>query len=226
MYSKYFKRFFDLFFALLLMPFFLILLVIVAPLIYLEDKGPVFYLQTRRGLRGKPFDIFKFRSMKVNAPDLRMADGSTWNAVSDPRVTRIGHILRQTSLDEIPQLINILNGDMSFIGPRPTLATQDYEQYSAIKKKRLEVRPGLTGYSQAYFRNSISAEEKFRQDCHYVENLSLMMDLKILVQTVLSVVARKDINQNEPPASAYFGTNPESPAKDPESHPRSDRSHE
>lgn len=197
MYAKYFKRILDFSVALGMMPFVILLGLIIGPLIKLEDKGPVTYRQTRRGLRGRTFDILKFRTMKVNSPDLRASDGSTWSASNDPRVTRIGRFLRQTSLDEVPQIVNILKGDMSFIGPRPTLATEDYRTYSAVKKKRLEVRPGLTGYAQAYFRNSISAEEKFRYDSEYVDKISFLMDVKIFLQTIFSVLARKDINPED-----------------------------
>lgn len=197
MYQHIIKRMLDILCSILLMPFFLILLLVIGPVIYLEDQGSIFYTQTRRGIKGSTFPIYKFRTMNINAPDLRMKDGSTFNSENDPRVTRIGRILRKTSLDEIPQVLNILFGHMSFIGPRPTLATEDYSGYSDIKKKRLQVRPGLTGYSQAYFRNSITAEEKFKQDAYYVDHISLSMDLKILVQTVISVLARKDINHNE-----------------------------
>lgn len=197
MYAKYFKRWLDFLAALGMMPFVFGLSLIIGPLIMLDDRGPIIFRQPRRGLQGRIFNILKFRTMKVNAPDVRSTDGSTWSGRNDPRVTRIGRVLRSTSLDELPQLINILKGDMSFIGPRPTLATQDYSSYSDIKKKRLEVRPGLTGYSQAYFRNSISAEEKFRYDAAYVDRVSLMTDIKIILKTISSVIARKNINPEE-----------------------------
>ena len=119
MYKKFLKRLFDLLLSFLGIPFFAILYLIVAPLIYLEDKGPVFYSGERIGQNGKLFKMHKFRSMKVNAPDIRLADGSTYNGTDDPRVTKIGRILRETSIDEIPQLLNILKGEMSLIGPRP-----------------------------------------------------------------------------------------------------------
>lgn len=197
MYAKHFKRWLDFLVAMGLMPFVLVLSLIISPMILLDDWGPIIFRQERRGLQGRRFNILKFRTMKVNAPDIRLADGSTWSGRNDPRITRIGRVLRSTSLDEIPQLINILKGDMSFIGPRPTLATQEYSSYSDIKKKRLEVRPGLTGYSQAYFRNSISAEEKFRYDAAYVDRVSLMTDIKIILKTISSVIARKNINPEE-----------------------------
>lgn len=197
MYSQYLKRWFDLVITLILMPFFAVLTAVAGPFIYFEDKGPIFFRQTRRGINGSAFNMFKFRTMKVNAPDIRSADGSTFSGSEDPRVTKIGKVLRQTSLDEIPQILNVFLGDMSLIGPRPTLATEDYEEYSAIKKKRLEVRPGITGYSQAYYRNSIGASEKFELDAYYADHISLGLDLKIIWKTICSVVQRKDINTND-----------------------------
>ena len=113
MYKCFFKRFFDIIIALLFLPFILFVFVVIAPIIYFTDKGPVFYNAKRAGKRAKPFKMFKFRSMYVNSPDLRNADGSTYNGEDDPRVTRIGKILRKTSLDELPQLLNVLLGDMS-----------------------------------------------------------------------------------------------------------------
>mgnify|MGYP000831892889 FL=1 len=132
--------------------------------------------------------------MKVNAPDLRNADGSTFNSDHDPRVTRTGRFMRKTSIDEIPQILNVLKGDMSFIGPRPVLANKPYTEYDEIRRKRLTVRPGITGYSQAFFRNSITQDEKFQYDCYYVDHLTFRLDVKILFVTVYSVLRRKNIN--------------------------------
>ena len=193
MYKNFFKRLIDFVIALCGTPFLLIIFLVVAPLIYLEDKGPVFYNATRRGKDGKEFKMYKFRSMYVNSPDLRNEDGSTYNGENDPRVTKIGKILRKTSLDETPQLLNILKGDMSIIGPRPTLATKPISELPAERLKRYEMRPGLTGYSQAYFRNSITQEEKFKHDVYYIENVTLLMDIKIFIQTAMSVLKRKNI---------------------------------
>ncbi len=196
MYKLFLKRVLDFILALFVLPFVLIALIIVGPIIYLTDKGPIFYNAERIGLNGRKFKMFKFRSMYVNAPDLRNADGSTFNSDDDPRVTPIGHFIRKTSLDEFPQFLNVLIGDMSFVGPRPSLTTTPYEQYGEDRKKRVTVRPGVTGYSQAYFRNSISQDEKFRLDAEYVEKMSLLLDIKILFQTALSVVDSKNINNN------------------------------
>ena len=121
MYIHFFKRLFDLIIALFALPFVLLLILIMVPLIWLTDRGPTFYNAQRVGLNGKIFKMFKFRSMKVNAPDIRNTDGSTFNSSDDPRVTRIGRFIRKTSIDEIPQILNVLIGDMSFVGPRPVL---------------------------------------------------------------------------------------------------------
>ena len=166
MYKKFGKRALDILLSLIALPFVLLVIVIMAPFIYLEDRGPVFYNATRRGMNGKNFKMFKLRSMYVNSPNLRNADGSTFNSDKDPRVTKIGRFMRKTSVDELPQILNVLIGDMSFIGPRPTLATIPYEQLPEINKRRLVVRPGITGYAQAYYRNSITQQEKFQHDCY------------------------------------------------------------
>ena len=192
MYKCCFKRFFDIIGALLLMPFVFLLYLVVAPFIYFTDKGPIFYNAKRMGQKGQVFVMYKFRSMRVNAPDLRNEDGSTFNSEDDPRVTKIGHFLRKTSLDEFPQFINVLLGDMSFIGPRPTLPTLEFNNDPTLTK-RFSVRPGISGYSQAYFRNSISQNEKFENDCFYVDNLSFWLDVKIIFKTIASVIGHKNI---------------------------------
>lgn len=201
MYKHFFKRVIDILGSLVALPFVLLVIAVCAPLIYFTDKGPIFYNATRRGKDGKTFTMYKLRSMYVNAPDLRNADGSTYTGKDDPRVTKIGKILRKTSLDEFPQFLNVLKGDMSLIGPRPTLATVPYEELDDIRKKRLEVRPGVTGYTQAYYRNSISQEEKFAYDAEYAETVTFWMDVKILFMTVYSVVACKNINATEQPVT-------------------------
>lgn len=196
MYKHCFKRLFDIIGALILLPFVLLLIIIIAPFIYFTDRGPVFYNAKRMGKNGNPFKMYKFRSMYVNSPDKKNADGSTFNSDDDVRVTPIGRFLRKTSLDEFPQFLNVLLGDMSFIGPRPTLTTLPYEQYDAYLRKRISVRPGVTGYSQAYFRNSIPQNEKYKYDCFYVDNLSFVMDVKVIVYTIYSVLCHKNINTN------------------------------
>ena len=193
MYKHFFKRLFDLIIALFALPFVLLLILIMVPLIWLTDRGPTFYNAQRVGLNGKIFKMFKFRSMKVNAPDIRNTDGSTFNSSDDPRVTRIGRFIRKTSIDEIPQILNVLIGDMSFVGPRPVLPCIPYAEYDDVRRKRLTVRPGITGYSQAYFRNSVGQEEKFLQDCYYTDHVSLLFDLKILFHTAYSVLKRENV---------------------------------
>lgn len=193
MYKSFFKRLIDIILSLIALPFVLLVVLIMAPLIYLEDRGPVFYNAQRRGKDGKPFKMFKLRSMYVNAPDIRNADGSTFNSAKDPRVTKIGRFMRKTSVDELPQILNVLLGDMSFIGPRPTLTTTPYEQLPELSKKRLQMRPGITGYVQAYYRNSIGQDEKIRLACYYVDNVSFAMDVKIILQTVKSVLKHENI---------------------------------
>lgn len=197
MYKRYVKRGIDFCLALIALPFVLILIIILAPIIFISDPGPIFYNGLRRGLNGKPFKMFKFRSMYINAPDIRNEDGSTYNGDDDPRVTKIGRIMRKASIDEIPQLINVLIGDMSFVGPRPTLATKSFEEIEVERRKRYDVRPGITGYSQAYFRNSISQKDKFKYDLYYVDHLSFLLDIKILLKTVVSVLKRENINNIE-----------------------------
>lgn len=192
MYKLFLKRSIDLIIATAILPILLIILVILGPIIYFSDKGSIFYTASRLGKNGEVFKMYKFRSMKVNSPDIRNVDGSTFNAENDPRLTYVGRLLRKTSLDEVPQLINILNGSMSFIGPRPDLP-EAIKLYTTKEARKLEVRPGITGFNQAFYRNSVSSKEKFNNDVFYVDNLSLIMDIKILFHTILSVVMKKNI---------------------------------
>lgn len=201
MYKRVVKRLFDILVSLIALPFVLLGIAVCAPIIYLDDRGPVFYNATRRGTNGKPFTMYKLRSMYVNSPVLKNSDGSTYSNDGDKRVTRFGRLLRKLSLDEIPQFLNVLKGDMSIIGPRPTLAVTPYEDLDEMRKKRLLVRPGITGYSQAYYRNSITQQEKVMYDCEYVDKVSFIFDIKILLRTVYVVLARKNINANEQPVA-------------------------
>ena len=182
--------------AIILLPFVLIEIILLAPIIWLTDKGPVFYNANRAGKGYKPFKMFKLRSMYVNSPDLKNPDGSTFNSENDPRVTPIGKFMRKTSLDEFPQFLNVLLGDMSFIGPRPKLYFP--EKYKdglpEYMQKSFMVKPGVTGYAQAYYRNSIKNEEKYMWDGYYAENVSFVMDVKIIFKTISSVLLRKNIN--------------------------------
>ena len=192
MYQHFFKRCLDLLFCLIGLPFFLIAFVILAPIIYFSDKGPIFYNAERLGLNGKPFKMFKFRSMMVNAPDIRNADGSTYNGDDDPRVTWIGRIMRKTSIDELPQFLNVLIGNMSLIGPRPD-PLDDMLIYTEEQKEKLKVKPGITGYNQAYYRNSVEQNEKFEHDVYYAKNISLMLDLKIILKTIKTVLFHEHV---------------------------------
>ena len=196
---KLFKRLFDIIGSIVILPFVILIIIILAPIIYFTDKGPVFYNAERLGAKCKKFKMFKLRSMYVNAPDLRNPDGSTFNSDNDTRVTPIGRIMRKTSLDEFPQFLNVLLGDMSFVGPRPTLTGNagKYDILNGDEQKRYDVKPGITGYAQAYYRNSISEKEKFHWDAYYAENVSFILDIKIIFQTVLSVIARKNINTEQ-----------------------------
>ncbi|WP_062514759.1 sugar transferase [Halobacillus sp. KGW1] len=194
MYSLFVKRFLDIFISIIIMPFIVISVIVIAPFIFIEDRGPIFFNAERRGIKGKNFRMIKFRSMFVNAPDIRNSDNSTYNSNNDFRVTKTGKILRKTSLDEIPQFINVLKGDMSLIGPRPNMTSKPLNKLSDIEKKRITIRPGITGYNQAYYRNSISQDEKYKNDCYYVDNISFTLDVKIIFNTILSVVKAKNIN--------------------------------
>ena len=137
--------------------------------------------------------------MRVNSPDLRNADGSTFNSSSDPRVTKIGRILRKTSLDETPQIFNVLKGEMSIVGPRAHLTTryQGWDTQTDLQKKRLSVRPGITGYSQAYYRNSATSDEKDEQDAYYVDHISFKFDTMIILETIASVLKHKNLYSAE-----------------------------
>lgn len=196
-YRDYGKRALDVVFGLCAMPFVAASFAIAAPLIKLDDGGPIFYTAPRRGYKGRVFNMYKYRSMKVNSPVLKAADGSTLSSDDDPRLTRVGRFLRKTSLDEFPQFVNVLKGDMSIIGPRPNLANTPYETLDDVRKKRLEVRPGVTGYSQAYFRNSITQDEKFANDCYYVDWCSLSFDVRIFLKTLQSVIKSKNVTNSD-----------------------------
>ena len=192
MYKKYIKRILDIVFSLLLLPPVLIVILICGLFIKLEDRGPIFYCGKRLGKNGKIFKMYKLRSMNVNAPDLRNADGSTYNSKDDPRLTKVGKILRKTSLDELPQLFNVLKGDMSFIGPRPDLP-EHINYYEGNEIKKLDVLPGISGYNQAYYRNSTEWNKRLKNDVYYVDNISFLLDFKILLKTVERVVLQKGI---------------------------------
>ena len=196
MYKRCFKRLIDFCIALVASPFVVIAILIMAPIIYFNDPGPIFYNAKRRGKDGKVFKMYKLRSMYVNAPDLRNQDGSTYNAENDPRLTSIGKVLRKTSLDELPQVFNVINGTMSFIGPRPSPLGNE-KLYSKEYLVKFKIRPGITGYNQALLRNSATMEERWKNDIYYTTHLSFVLDIKIIFLTLKTVLLKKNIYRNE-----------------------------
>jgi undecaprenyl phosphate N,N'-diacetylbacillosamine 1-phosphate transferase len=167
-------------------------LLIIALLVRLDSKGPSLFRQKRAGKDGEPFTCYKFRTMYVDAPDIRNLDGSTFNAKDDPRVTRIGRFLRMTSLDELPQLINILKGEMSLVGPRPDQVDQ-LQYYTEEEKRKLLVKPGITGLAQINGRNAVPWEQRKRLDLEYVEKQSVGLDLRILLLTIPCILRQRGI---------------------------------
>lgn len=190
------KRVMDIIICLIAMPIVLLVLIPVAIAIKVEDHGPLFYRSMRIGKGFKEFGMLKFRSMKVNAPDLRNEDGSTYNSKTDPRVTKIGHFLRETSLDELPQIFNVLAGQMSIIGPRAG-DVESKDTYEEDEKDKLLIRPGITGYTQAYYRNNLGVREKRLYDAWYAHEVSIGLDVKIFFKTVSTVLKRENIYTNE-----------------------------
>ena len=152
----------------------------------------MFYNANRLGKNGKIFKMYKFRTMKENCEDIRNEDGSTYNGRDDPRLTKIGKIIRKTSIDEMPQIINVLKGDMSFIGPRPDLP-EHISKYEDKEKRKLEASPGITGYNQAYFRNSIEWKDRIKNDIYYIDNLSFKLDLKIFFKTLKTILKEENV---------------------------------
>lgn len=167
------------------------LMLVVSILIKLNRDGPVLFKQERPGLNGKIFTVYKFRTMSVKTHDENGRELTDFE-----RMSKTGNLLRKTSVDELPQFINILKGDMSFIGPRPLL-TEYLELYTPEQMRRHEVRPGISGWAQVNGRNTITWEEKFRYDVEYVDKMSLKMDIYILIKTVLNVLKQDGINSNE-----------------------------
>ncbi|MEG0302997.1 sugar transferase [Gordonibacter sp.] len=182
MYARFGKRLCDLIIGIVALPFVLLIIAVLAPFIYFEDKGPVFYNAPRVGKDGRDFKMYKLRSMRVNAPDLVMEDGSTYNGSDDPRMTRVGAFMRKTSLDEMPQFLNVLKGDMSVVGPRPDLR-RETELYEGNESEKLLVKPGITGYAAVYGRNSLPWHDRLKMDVEYVRNLSFALDVKVFFRT-------------------------------------------
>lgn len=190
---QHLKRGIDLFLALMglivLFPIFLIIAIVIK----IDDRGPVFFVQKRVGKDKKIFELYKFRSMKMNTPDVPT------HLLQNPEqyISRVGHFLRKSSLDELPQLINIIKGDMSIIGPRPAL----WNQYDLIeerdKYRANDVRPGLSGWAQVNGRDELEIPVKARYDGIYVKNMSLRMDIKCFVKTILVVISSKGVVEGE-----------------------------
>ena len=196
MYKKYLKRFFDIIISVILLIPLSIVFIFVSLAIFIEDGTPIIYAGERLGKNSKVFKMYKFRSMYVNAADIRNNDGSTYNSKNDPRVTKVGHIIRELSIDELPQIINVLKGDMSIIGPRASVGNS-LSDYRADELAKLSVKPGITGYSQAYYRNSLSQHEKRLKDAWYANHLSFFLDVKIFFKTIETVLLRKGLYTNE-----------------------------
>ena len=174
-------------------------LIILSPLmlitmlaVKLDSKGPVFFKQMRLGVGGVPFEMYKFRSMCVGAEK-----GGVYSDNNDPRITKVGNILRKTSIDELPQMLNILKGDMAWIGPRPALTYHpwEYSEYTEHQKHMFDLRPGITGWAQVNGRKEVPWPERIELNIWYVKNVSLGLDLKILFKTVFKVLTNAD-NEN------------------------------
>lgn len=194
------KRLLDIFMSIVLLILFAPVLFAVAVAIRLSGPGPILFRQARPGLHGKPFTLVKFRTMS----DARDAEGHL--LPDEQRLTRLGAFLRSTSLDELPELWNVLKGEMSLVGPRPLL-TQYLDRYTPEQARRHEVKPGLTGWAQVNGRNALTWEERFRLDVYYVDHWSLGFDLRILGLTVLKVLRREGISEpGRATMSEFMGT--------------------
>lgn len=195
---SYIKRIIDIVASLIgliiISPFFLIIML----LIKLDSKGPCFFIHKRVGKNGKEFGVYKFRTMVQNAeellktltPEQEKEFKENFKMENDFRITRVGKFLRKTSLDELPQLLNILIGNMTLVGPRPVIKIE-LEKYGKYKNKFLSVTPGLTGYWQANGRSDTTYEERVNMDMYYIDNMSLFLDIKIVFQTVISVLKKE-----------------------------------
>jgi lipopolysaccharide/colanic/teichoic acid biosynthesis glycosyltransferase len=195
------KRIFDIIGSLTIIIFTLPILIVIAFAIRINNRGPVLFFQERAGYQGRPFQIFKFRTMVVGAE--KMGAGYAVEE-DDQRITGVGKVLRRLSLDELPQLVNVLIGNMSIVGPRPTLPYQ-IERYDERQKKRLLVKPGMTGWAQINGRNTIAWSDRIDLDVWYVENWSFMLDLKIIIKTFKVVSGKRNLyrkhDKNDPISS-------------------------
>ncbi|MCL2757204.1 MAG: sugar transferase [Coriobacteriia bacterium] len=195
-YPRFVKRFLDILSALIGLVFFGISFIIIAIMIRLDDKGPVFYNAPRIGQHGRPFTMYKYRTMYVDAPDIKEADGSTYNAPDDPRLTKVGAFLRRTSMDELPQVLNVLKGEMSIIGPRPDLA-EEVALYDGEESLKLALKPGISGYAQVYGRNAIPWHERLALDVTYVKTQSFVLDVKVFFKTFAVVFTQEGVYGND-----------------------------
>lgn len=195
-YVKYVKRIFDIVFGAIAFIFFCLIYIPVAIAIKIEDGGPVFYKAKRMGKDSVIYDMYKFRSMIVNAPNWTNEDGSTYNAPDDERVTRVGKFIRKTSIDELPQIINVLIGNMTLIGPRASGAGA-LGTYLPDEEHKMKVKPGITGYVQAYYRNGLTVREKRLKDAWYAENVTFWLDIKIFFKTISTVLKAEKVYTNE-----------------------------
>ena len=195
MYRKYIKRILDILIALFVLILLSPVLLITAIAIRLESPGPVLFRQTRLGLGGKEFTILKFRSMVQGAEH---TGSGVYSGKNDARVTKIGRIIRATSIDELPQAVNILRGDMSLIGPRPPLTYHPWpiEQYTPEQRRMFEVRPGITGWAQIHGRKDVEWHERIKLNVWYVDHVSFLLDCRIFFRTIFKVLANAD-NENK-----------------------------
>lgn len=191
---KYIKRFIDIFLSFIMLIILSPILLIIALLVKLDSKGPVIFKQERIGLNGKVFKILKFRTMCVGAEQMK---GGVYSDNSDPRITRVGRVLRATSGDELLQAINVLRGDMSFIGPRPPLTYHPwpYNEYTPEQKRMFEVRPGITGWAQVNGRKAVEWHKRIELNVWYVDHMSFLLDVKIFFMTIFKVFTNAD-NEN------------------------------
>lgn len=197
MYNHFFKRLIDIILSFLGIVVLSPLLIIISVAIKIDSPGPVLFKQKRLGKNGKVFEILKFRSMYVNSEN---KGTGVYSYKNDPRVTKIGRILRATSFDELPQFINILKGEMSLIGPRPALTYHPwkYEEYTKHQKKMFDVSPGVTGWAQVNGRKDVEWNKRIELNVWYVENCSFLLDVKILLCTIFKVVCNSDnVNTEE-----------------------------
>ena len=191
MYKKFFKRVIDTVIALFMLIILFPLLLIIAVAIKLDSKGPIIFRQTRIGLHGKEFSILKFRSMAV---DSEHTGSGVYSEGDDPRVTKVGKFLRATSIDELPQLWNIIRGDMAIVGPRPPLTYHPWriEKYTEEQLHMFDVRPGITGWAQVHGRKCLEWHERIKMNVWYTQNVSFALDIKILFMTFFKVLRNED----------------------------------